>query len=493
MNAIKQILKSGAMLLALSLVFTSCDELIGELDNLAPSPVTPTPEPEPTAKTAGEISYAVTTVQKASHDQDLTLTNPLTLTGDGAVSYESSNPAVASVDATGMVTLTGTAGTTTIKAKVADTDAYTYATNEASYTLMVLDGYSYLKWDGTAQKLVSDIETNYQEVSSATTTWDDSKVLVVKDADVEITTNITLSGHTTIILCDGAKLTTKQIHGNSSYTLTIYGQSAQTGKFIAHPDNGGAITMIQELHVHGGDIEPIGGSTSNGVKLDGGTKTLNVYGGKLTARGGANGIYDCKTLNILGGTVEAYGGTNSGSGHYGIRMASFSDEKISVSNDGRLKVVGGDGTTEDGSSGFYGTLVARDNAVVEVYGGHADSGDHKGGYAISSGNVEIHDNASVTCIAGNSSGAKNGNPAIPNNVFYHGGTLIAIGGAKGDSDHNDGKGIGGTLTNSSGGTIYYATNTDGSNTTFPDIVTMLSTDPAKDFTSTSYRGIKVYK
>lgn len=26
---------------ALSLVFTSCDELIGELDNLAPSPVAP--------------------------------------------------------------------------------------------------------------------------------------------------------------------------------------------------------------------------------------------------------------------------------------------------------------------------------------------------------------------------------------------------------------------------------------------------------------------
>ena len=47
MNAIKQTLMSGAMMLALSLVFTSCDELIGELDNIVPNPVAPTPSPEP--------------------------------------------------------------------------------------------------------------------------------------------------------------------------------------------------------------------------------------------------------------------------------------------------------------------------------------------------------------------------------------------------------------------------------------------------------------
>ena len=70
---------------------------------------------------------------------------------------------------------------------------------------------------------------------------------------------------------------------------------------------------------------------------------------------------------------------------------------------------------------------------------------------------------------------------------------ITIGGAKGDSGTKDGKGIGYFLTNSSGGTIYYATNTDGSLTTFPSIATMLSTDLAKDFSTDNYRGIKVYK
>lgn len=484
MKTIKQTLMSGAMMLALSLMFTSCDELIGELDNLAPSPVAP-------SKAAGTISYAETSFLKGSLDP--AFTNALTLTGDGAVSYESSNSAVATVDATGKVTFTGTAGTTTIKAKVSDSDAYTYATNEASYTLEVLDGYSFMEWDDTAQKLVSAIETDYQEVTSGASSFDPSKVLVVKDADVSITTNITLSGNTKIILCDGAKLTTKEIFGSTNrYTLTIYGQDAQTGQLITQPsgdDHG--ITMIGELNIHGGDISANG---TTGVKLEGGSQTLNVYGGKLTARGSSvDGIYGCKALNILGGTVEAYGGTfSTGFGQMGIDMYSFSDI-ITVSNDGRLKAQGADGTTGDGGNGIYGTLVAKDNAVVEVYGGHATSGNQWGGSAIIGGDVEIRDNARITCVAGNSKGAKDGVNAIPNNVYYYGGTLIAIGGAKGDSDHNDGNGIGGTLTNSSGGTIYYATNSDGSDETFPTIVTMLSSDPAKDFTSSAYRGIKVYK
>lgn len=40
-KSIKQFVKSVAVMLALSLAFTSCDELLGELDNIAPSPVAP--------------------------------------------------------------------------------------------------------------------------------------------------------------------------------------------------------------------------------------------------------------------------------------------------------------------------------------------------------------------------------------------------------------------------------------------------------------------
>ena len=387
--------------------------------------------------------------------------------------------------------------TITLEALDPDDDSYFFSKTgitlaEGKYyesTVTMVKGYPYMTWDETEKKLVSAFETNYQEVSSTTTTWDGSKVLVVKDPDVSITTNITLSGNTKIILCDGAKLTTKQIYGSDSYySLTIYGQSAQTGQLITQPsEDDYGITMVSELNIHGGDISANG---YTGVKLYDGTRTLNVYGGKLTVRGSSDhGIYYCKALNILGGTVEAYGGTSIGSGQTGIYMVSSAI--ITVSNDGRLKAVGGDGTSDGGGNGIIGTLVAKDNAVVEAYGGHANSGNQWGGYGISNGNVEIRDNAHVTCIAGNSTGIANGNHAIPNNVYYYGGTLIAIGGAKGDSSSNDGMGIGSTLINSSGGTIYYATNTDGSLTDFSEPGD-LSADNTMMF-SPSARGIKVYK
>jgi len=74
---------------------------------------------------AGSISYATTTVSKTTDDE--TFTNELTKTGDGTVTYSSSDETVATVNAsTGEVTIVG-AGTATITATVVDSDTYTYA------------------------------------------------------------------------------------------------------------------------------------------------------------------------------------------------------------------------------------------------------------------------------------------------------------------------------------------------------------------------------
>jgi len=68
---------------------------------------------------------------------DAAPTNALTNTGDGTVTYASSNTAVAEVNkSTGALTITGT-GETTIKATVTDGTNYSYATKEVSYTLTV--------------------------------------------------------------------------------------------------------------------------------------------------------------------------------------------------------------------------------------------------------------------------------------------------------------------------------------------------------------------
>lgn len=116
------------MLLTASVTLTSCEELLGEWDR-------PTPVPTEKLKSTGTISYDETTVNKILTDP--AFTNVLTITGDGTVTYESSNKTVATIDANGEVTLGGIVGTTTITATVTDTDNYTYATKTATYTLNV--------------------------------------------------------------------------------------------------------------------------------------------------------------------------------------------------------------------------------------------------------------------------------------------------------------------------------------------------------------------
>ena len=86
------------------------------------------------SKQAGSISYTVTDVKKNIGDD--AFINSLTNTGDGTVTYESSNTAVAEVDTDGQVIIKGT-GSTTITATVADSDNYTYATKTAEYTITV--------------------------------------------------------------------------------------------------------------------------------------------------------------------------------------------------------------------------------------------------------------------------------------------------------------------------------------------------------------------
>ena len=86
-------------------------------------------------KASASISYGLTNVEKSVVDNRFT--NPLTNTGDGVVSYTSSNPDVAVVSA-----LTGKgeikrAGTTTITATVADGVNYKYTKKSVKYDLVV--------------------------------------------------------------------------------------------------------------------------------------------------------------------------------------------------------------------------------------------------------------------------------------------------------------------------------------------------------------------
>lgn len=89
-------------------------------------------------KEAAGLAYEVKSLTK--YTTDAAFTNPLTNPNGLTVSYDSSNPGVATVDANGQVTI-GTAGTTTITATSAEDD--TYYAGTASYTLTVKEQKTY--------------------------------------------------------------------------------------------------------------------------------------------------------------------------------------------------------------------------------------------------------------------------------------------------------------------------------------------------------------
>ena len=87
------------------------------------------------SKAAGSISFATASVSKTFGDA--AFTNALAKTGDGTVTYSSSDANVATVNAeSGEVSIVGN-GTATITATVADGANYTYATKSATYTVAV--------------------------------------------------------------------------------------------------------------------------------------------------------------------------------------------------------------------------------------------------------------------------------------------------------------------------------------------------------------------
>lgn len=93
-------------------------------------------------KAEGILKYRTTSVTKPKGA--ITASNTLTLTGDGSVSYTSSNSQIADVDEmTGMVTMKNI-GDVMITAVVTDGVNYTYQNKSASYTIKIIQSSYYL-------------------------------------------------------------------------------------------------------------------------------------------------------------------------------------------------------------------------------------------------------------------------------------------------------------------------------------------------------------
>ena len=206
-------------------------------------------------KASGGLSFASSSLTKTYGDDNFV--NALHKTGDGAVTYTSTKPAVATVDAsTGLVTIKGT-GTTTIKATMSATDAYSgdYATfsltvNAASLTgaMVTLSQTSY-DYDGTAKEpTVSAVILN-------------GKVLTSSDYDVSYADN-TNAGTATVTVTGKGNYT-----GTASQTFTINSVTTTDGNITVV--DGGSETVLT--------INDMGTQQGKTVTPDLQVTTLNYY------------------------------------------------------------------------------------------------------------------------------------------------------------------------------------------------------------------------
>ena len=174
------------------------------------------------SKKAGEISYATTSVDKTFGDANFT--NELTKTGDGTVTYSSSDTKVAEVNATtGEVTIKGD-GEAIITATVADGPTYAYATTEASYTLSVgtatmtvtATGYSGT-YDGSAHGITVNAPEGatikYGTAADAYTL--EAGPTYTTSGDYTVYYQVTMPGYTTVT--GSATVTISKAAGSISY------------------------------------------------------------------------------------------------------------------------------------------------------------------------------------------------------------------------------------------------------------------------------------
>ena len=434
MKSMKSMIMGVAFVCGLSVSLTSCEDLFGEWSRPTPAEIPP----------AQSISFAESEKWWGSNDGKFTLA--VTNTGDGMVTYSSSDPSVAAVDPTTGEVTPGTVTSTTdviITATVADSKNATYPTKTAQYTLKLGKGYRYLKWDDSSKKVVydfgnpaSDNDLIDSSTGAAEKLQSGGAVKFVK-GNITISENITIGKDLLLVLLDGAKLEINgqlRMYSTPSPVLSISAQSEEDKK--------------GELVV----------KSSNDAFYCG--KGMNIYGGKITAENtgtsGNHGIGVVNSpLNIYGGDVTAKGGDSAtSSGGNGIKGYSG----ILITGKAIVNATGGNSTSNKGGDGIAGNVTVSGEAQVIAKGGSTDANDCSGGNGFTI--LTIEDNAYVKAQGGDTNyTGSNGSYGVYD-LTYKGGTFEAYGGKDG-SGATYRYGIGSTLTNSSSAPIVFETSTDG--------------------------------
>ncbi len=275
-------------------------------------------------------------------------------------------------------------------------------------------------------------------VESGTTTWNAGWYVV--NADVTITSRITVSGSVNLILADGATLTANAGVGVSSgNNFTIYGQTGQTGQLTAtgetnnagiggdYGGNGGTIT------INGGIVTATGGTSAAGIGggYDGSGGTITINGGAVTANGGSIGAYIGSTGAGIGGGYDGSGGTitinggavtaNGGSTSAGIGDGyEGSGGTFSTGTDGNAFIIaiGGTDAASTISDQSYKTASGTSGIIFE-----GDTGTMYGTSVTLTTDAEIPAGKTLTIKAGQTLTIDSGVFLTNNGTLINNGTL----------------------------------------------------------------------
>ena len=240
------------------------------------------------------------------------------------------------------------------------------------------------------------------------------------EGEVTISNQVTLSGNTHLILCDGAKLTINSsydgvLYDSGAYNLTIYAQSSgsHAGKLIINSDNAGIDYCVSgNVTINGGNISINSGGYGiccSQLTLNGGVVTVNsclngilaridftINGGKVSATGNEKGICGDGAANIIinGGQVYAEGNDAGIHSHQAIilgwKNASDYIEASSYSSDMSIDALENfyiDGTTSLDAANNIAAATINDKTLTpktdaSIYTVTLDPG-------LSSDNVEV--------------------------------------------------------------------------------------------------------
>lgn len=288
-------------------------------------------------------------------------------------------------------------------------------------TLTTTTNVSYIDAAGQEQQTTGTVTIVDGTMTEWTAGW------YVVDSNIAISSRITVTGAVHLILSDGVTLTASAgitVSGGSN-SLTVYGQSAGTGKLIATSTAFGNAGIGGEfgadgnnITINGGIIEAEGGDWGAGIGggFLGMGKNIVINGGNVKATSGeyaagiGGGFYDqgeaSSDITINGGTVIAQGSTESagiGTGRGGVGPLVTAIVNI---NGGNITATSGERGTGIGGGINCNAVITITGGVIDATGGDSGAGIGSGYYNVAG---EEHSPIPTITITGGTITASGGN------------------------------------------------------------------------------------